>query len=312
MKKCLYCGKETANKNEMHESCSQKFFSSKIPPLIEFGLDDIYDLAAITVAKRISVPGVQSKLSLGYSQGNDKENRLTIVGLWGDYILKPPSAEYPSMPENESLTMQLAEYFGIRTVPNSLIRLKSGELAYICKRIDRDKKTKFPMEDMAQLTGKLTEQKYMGSLEQVGKAIKQFSSNPGLDLLAFFELNVFSFLTGNADMHLKNFSIIRKNDMYGLAPAYDLLSTRLLISEKKDNEESALSMNGKKRKFKREDFLQFSTTLGLPGKAVENSLSAFSKKMNFAKEFINNSFLPSESRQKYVELIFERAKRIEL
>jgi len=235
---------------------------------------------------------------------------MTVVGLWGEYILKPPCEEYPFMPENESLTMELAGYSGIQTVPNSLIRLKSGELAYITKRIDRVGNRKLPMEDTAQLSGKLTEQKYAGSLEQVGKVIRQFSSNPGFDLLRFFELNVFSFLTGNADMHLKNFSIILQNGLYGLAPAYDLLSTRLLIPEVNDREESALSMNGKKRKFNRDDFIKFSTNLGLPEKAVKNSLSSLSKKSETADEIISKSFLPIESKTQYSELIRERIGRI--
>ncbi|MCK5741004.1 MAG: HipA domain-containing protein [Chlorobi bacterium] len=307
--KCLYCFEQTTNTN-LHEGCSKKFYGTTVPPVLDFTAADMYDLATKVIGERVTVPGVQTKISMGVNKADKKQSRFTIIGLWGEYILKPPCAEYPFMPENESLTMKLAEYFGIQTVPNSLVRLKSGELAYITRRIDRVGKSKLPMEDMAQLTGRLTEQKYRGSLEQVGKAIAKYSSNPGFDLLNFFELNLFSFLTGNADMHLKNFSIIHKNNMYSLAPAYDLLSTRLLIPEDKDNEESALSMNGKKRKFNRPDFLQFSTTLGIAPKALENTLSAFSNKIKNAERLISNSFLESESQDMYLELMIERAKRI--
>ncbi|MDA3843448.1 MAG: HipA domain-containing protein [Candidatus Kapabacteria bacterium] len=307
--RCLFCFEQTTNTN-LHESCSKKFYGTPVPPVLDYAIADMYDLATNVIGERVSVPGVQTKISMGINNDDKRQSRLTIIGLWGEFILKPPGSEYPFMPENESLTMKLAEYFGIQTVPNSLIHLKSGELAYITKRIDRAGKTKFPMEDMAQLTGRLTEQKYRGSLEQIGKTIARYSSNPGYDLLNFFELNLFSFLTGNADMHLKNFSIIHKNNMYSLAPAYDLLSTRLLIPEDKDNEESALSMNGKKRKFNREDFLRFSTSLGLAPKAVENTMSTFSKKLKNADRIISNSFLEAESQVLYLELMLDRASRI--
>ena len=309
-KKCLYCCLPTENNSEYHEKCSVEFYGRAVPPILDFGLDDLSAMATIAIGDRVSVPGAQSKISLGYAMSDGKQKRMTVVGLWGEYILKPPCEEYPFMPENESLTMELADYFGIQTVPSSLIRLKTGELAYITKRIDRIGNRKLPMEDTAQLCGKLTEQKYAGSLEQVGKVIRQFSSNPGFDLLRFFELNVFSFLTGNADMHLKNFSIILQNGLYGLAPAYDLLSTRLLIPEANDREESALSMNGKKRKFNRDDFIKFSANLGLPEKAVQNSLSFLSQKSETAEKIISKCFLPIESRTLYSELIRERAGRI--
>src|SRR5690606_38986653 len=141
------------------------------------------------------------------------------------YILKPPTPHYQQLPEVEDLTMHLAALAKIKTVPHSLIRLQSGKLAYITKRIDRTKKGKLHMEDMCQLTERLTEHKYQGSYEQIAKAILKYSALPGLDLVNFFELVVFSFLTCNADMHLKNFSLIQQPGMgMVFSPAYDLVA----------------------------------------------------------------------------------------
>ena len=129
---------------------------------------------------------------------------------------------FQHLPENEDLTMHLAEAFNIPAAMHSLIRLKSGELAYITKRFDRIKKEKLALEDMCQLTETLTNDKYRSSMEKVGKCIEKYSTRPGLDNLIFFETAIFNFLTGNADMHLKNFALLttKENDIV-LSPAYD-------------------------------------------------------------------------------------------
>ena len=120
---------------------------------------------------------------------------------------KAPSKDYPEMPQNEYLTMRMAEMFGVRIVPSSLIRLTSGELSYITRRVDRkDSGEKIHMIDMFQIIEAID--KYKSSLEKVGKAIGNYSDNTLLDKLNFFELTLFCFLTGNNDMHLKNFSMI--------------------------------------------------------------------------------------------------------
>lgn len=190
--------------------------------------------------------GVQPKLSLDIQRGTawDLPGKFTIVGLWGNYILKPPTKTYPLAPELEDLTMHLALLSKISTVPHALIRLQSGSLAYITLRVDRSKSGKIHMEDMCQLTGKLTEHKYRGSYEQIGKAILKYSATPGLDLVNFFEQVVFAFLTGNTDMHLKNFSLLNVPGVgYTLCPAYDMLATALITD---DAEQMALTLNAKK------------------------------------------------------------------
>lgn len=210
-KRCLYCYLPLSKEEtDFHEKCCKKFFGTSTPPIFDYTNEEMQQLAEQIVSRSIAVTGVQPKLSLTLEKtANDpKKNRLTIVGLWGNFILKPPTSEFPNLSENEDLTMHLAKLFKIKTADHSLIRLKSGELAYITKRFDRINGDKLAMEDMCQLTETLTEDKYRSSIERVGKKIKQFSSVPGLDTINFFELVLFSFITGNADMHLKNFSLL--------------------------------------------------------------------------------------------------------
>ena len=235
MKRCLYCYLPfTGTETDFHSACSKKFFGLSNPPELPYTESQMEELAKQVVRSSVTVPGVQPKISLDLSKSHNKNEpkRFTIVGLWGEYILKPPTQNYPQLPEVEDLTMHLAEIAKIKTVPHSLIRLKSGSLAYITGRVDRTKNTKLHMEDMCQLTERLTEEKYNGSYEQVAKTILKYSKNPGLDVVNFFEQLVFSFLTGNADMHLKNFSLIKMNRMdnsgYVLSPGYDMLSTVLV------------------------------------------------------------------------------------
>ncbi len=311
-KKCLYCY-QPLNENEIdfHSKCAKKIFGTAQAPLLDYSLNQMQELAKKIVQSHVTVPGVQAKLSFHFEPKKGEENRLTLVGVWGNYILKPPTKQFANLPENEDLTMHLASLFKIKTVPHSLIRFKSGELAYITKRIDRVGEKKLPMEDMCQLSERLTEDKYKGSMEQVGKVIMEYSSNPLFDAQVFFELTLFSFITGNADMHLKNFSLIdSENGMTQLAPAYDLLSTRMVIPENDDPEELALTMNGRKRKFKRGDFLQLANSLKLNQKQVDNIFMRFQKAMSMALIFINESWLPKDKRIEYRELIQERANRL--
>lgn len=167
------------------------------------------------------------------------------------------------------------------------------------------------MEDMCQLSGRLTEAKYQGPIEQVGKLIRAHSSNPLFDCIRFFELALFSFLTGNADMHLKNFSLIYPlNGMIQLAPAYDLLATRLIIPEKDDPDEMALALNGKRRHLTGNDFKQFAQNLGLNDKQLSNILSRFSQALFSIKPPIDSGLLPEEKNKVFWNLISERARRL--
>lgn len=319
---CLFCY-ETLTDGEVdyHKKCSTKFFGNPIPPELPYTIDQINDLAEKIVLSKVTVTGVQPKLSLhlekkprsskGVVESKGIRDRLTIVGLWGSYIFKPPTEKYVELPENEDLTMHLAEIVGIKTVPHSLIRFKSGKLAYITRRVDRvgKKDIKIHMEDMCQLTERLTEHKYHGSMEQIGRAIQRYSSNPGIDVINLFEISLFSFLVGNADMHLKNFSLIETTiegeALVSLAPAYDLVATKLLIP--KDKEEFALQMNGRKSTLRVGDFNNYATYLEIHEKAATASFTRFKESLSPMVSFINRSFLSKELKEKYKKLLTERA-----
>lgn len=308
MAKCLYCYKEL-NDGELdfHKSCSKKIFGTTIVPDLSYTRDNLNDLAKQLIRSQTTLTGVQAKLSLDINKGTKSEGvRFTIVGLWGRYILKPQTYMFYHLPEVEDLTMHLAEIAKINVVPHSLIRFADGELCYITRRIDRtDKGEKLPMEDMCQLTERLTEHKYKGSYEQIAKAIQKFSSVPKLDLVNYWEQVVFSWVTGNADMHLKNFSLFcKENGNYTLTPAYDMLSTALVMPE--DIEELALTLNAKKRKIRKDDFVKSMQMSGLGNKIIDNIFSKFFKIKDKWFEFIDISFLPDEMKNDYKTIIDNR------
>ena len=307
MERCLYCYQPLEqNETDFHSRCSKKIFGTATPPLLPYSKADIESLALEVVRSQVTITGVQPKLSVDLEKEKGGEKRFTIVGLWGGYILKPQTEQYANLPENEDLTMHLARLAKINTVPHSLIRFKDGSLAYITKRIDRDKKgNKIPMEDMCQLTEKLTEQKYKGSHEQIAKKIVEFSAYPVLDLINYVEILLFCYLTGNADMHLKNFSLYKKIKETTLTPAYDLLSTKLVIPE--DTEELALTLNGKKRKLKRSGFDNLLKTMKVEDKVIENTYNKFRKVLPLWYDFIEISFLPNQMKIDYKALIEHRS-----
>ena len=311
MKQCLYCYQALIKDEiDFHASCSKKIFGSAIAPELPYSDKDMQALATEIIRSQVSVTGVQAKLSLEISASPTKANkRFTIVGLWGNYILKPQTENYLHLPEVEDITMHLAEIAKIPTVPHSLIRLKSGTLAYITKRLDRKGAEKIPMEDMCQLTERLTEHKYNSSYENIAKSILKYSTNPVLDEIMFYEQIVFSFLIGNADMHLKNFSLIKTSpNGYTLMPAYDMVATNLVNPT--DKEELALTLNGKKRKLNRADFETAFARNGLDKKSIERIISKFSKAIPAWKILINQSFIIDEMKTNLIDLITERAKRI--
>lgn len=297
-RKCLYCYQPLNEQEDgdYHERCSLKFFGIKTPPEFSYTMDQMTDLAKNVIERSIAVPGVQPKLSLTIvkdAMANGPRGRLTVVGaLGGNYILKPPSTHYPEMPANEHVTMRIAEdAFGIRTVPSSLIRLASGELAYITKRIDRTiDGEKIHMIDMFQILEAFD--KYKSSMERIGKAITAYSSSTLLDQFYFFELALFSYLIGNNDMHLKNFSIFNSKGGWNLSPAYDLLN--VTIANPKDEDELALTLEGKKSNFRPEHFQRFGIGLGLTEKQIQNTYTNFLKNKEKAFSWLDNSFLSQE------------------
>jgi serine/threonine-protein kinase HipA len=313
MKRCLYCYQPlNENETDFHKRCVKKFFQTEALPELPYTESDLLELAEDLIKSQRTVTGVQPKISLELEKTEKRAiPKLAIVGLWGDYILKPPNNDYRAMPETESLTMSLAESYGLKVVPFSLIRLKSGSLAYITRRIDRDKNGKIHMEDMCQLTERLTEDKYKGSYEQIGKTIRKYSLNPGLDVINFFEEVVFSFLTGNSDMHLKNFSLINQPGQgYVFSAAYDLISSKLLLPE--DTEEMALTLNARKNKIVMRDFEALANSLKIDPKTRARIFSRFSKILTTWEKRVAISFLPDELKQDYHQLILRNARKLNL
>lgn len=307
MSRCLYCYKELGEgMTDFHPACARKFFGVRTAPELPYVRGQLGDLARKVVRSQTTLTGVQAKLSLDINRGGRNEpDCFTIVGLWGRFILKPQTQSYRALPELEDVTMHLAEAVKISVVPHSLIRFSDGELCYITRRIDRlPDGRKVAMEDMCQLSERLTEYKYKGSYEQIAKLIRRYSSTPQLDVINFWEVVVFCWITGNADMHLKNFSLYNLMGGYTLTPAYDMLSTTLVMPE--DTEELALTLNGKKNRLRKADFHKAITASGVDEKVIENLSRRFSRALPKWFELIDSSFLPDDLKRQYKKLILRR------
>lgn len=307
---CLHCGKPI-NKEEgkWHSKCIKSFFGTSKLPIVDLTKEKLEKVALENTNKGYTVPGVQKKLSLHLAK--ESNPRLTLVNYPSGYILKPTTEEYVSLPEMEYLIMQMAKASGIHTVPFALIEISNtNEFAYITKRIDRvllDKPQKLAMEDFCQLDEKLTENKYRGSYERCGKIISKYSSQPGLDVADFFLRLLFSFVIGNSDMHLKNFSLIEtsvESGVYRLSEAYDMLSTNIVLPE--DSEQFALTMNGKKKNIRKKDFLVLANTIKLPPKSTQKMIEKIIKLEDKYIELCKDSYLPNDKKMELEKLIRER------
>lgn len=310
--RCHICLQPLENGGCYHPVCCKRLFGVPNPPSLPYSWGQINDLAERFVRRHVTVPGAQPKLSVHLEpDGSNRSARFTLVGLDGNYVLKPPVERFPEMPELEHMTMCMARACGISTAECGLIPLEDGRLSYITKRMDRNGDAKLHMEDMCQLTDRLTDQKYRGSMEQVGKAIRRHCSNPMFDVLRLFDVSLFCFLTGNADMHLKNFSLLyRPGGEIALSPAYDLLPTVLLLPQ--DTEETALTLNGRKQRLTASDFEQFGTCLGLTGKQIDNARSRLRASLPAAFEILQGDTCSSAAKQQYTALMDARARRLDL
>ena len=272
------------------------------------------ELARQVIRSSASVTGVQAKMSLDVNRGGKNEPaKFTIVGLWGKYIFKPQSGHYPCLPELEDLTMKMAEAAHIRTVRHTLIRLADGELGYLTLRMDRGRKgEKISMLDMCQLTNRLTEHKYYGTYQQLAETIKKYSSAPMLDVQRYWEVVLFSWITGNSDMHCKNFSLIDTGDgEYALAPAYDLLA--VLLADPNDTEEMAMSftVGGNKSGFDRNTFMTAFMQSGIPVAVAEKLIERMKGYIPEWKVIIGQSFLPEKMKTDYCQLLDRRVERLD-
>ncbi len=311
--RCYICGEELPTTETIyHKKCTKKLFHSQNIPTLHYTQEELNELAKNIIAKRVSVPGVQPKLSLHLEKKNTGTDRLTLVGLEGNYILKPQTEQWKHVPEAEHFCMLFARLCNIETADFGLIPLKSGELSFITRRMDRTEKGSLHMEDFCQLSNKMTAQKYNGSMEQIGKLIRIHSSVPGLDLIRLFEITIFSFLTGNSDMHLKNFSLIQNllpEPHWQLSQFYDLVPVKIILPA--DTDELALMLNGKKSKLTKTDFFTFGEKLDLSNiqikKTFEKMLNTTHKKLEKA---LSCSFIPIEMKEDFRELFADRWNRV--
>ncbi len=309
MNKCLFCYRPLGKgEKDMHQACVKKFFGTTTLPTFDYTVQQLDRLALEIIKDKTSLTGVQPKLSLHL---NDHEGsmRLTIVGLWGGYICKPQTTRYEMMPEVEDLTMHLAEAAHIGVVPHTLMRMADNSLCYLTRRIDRTPAgEKIAMEDMCQLTERQTEDKYRSSYERVGKAILGYSSLPKMDVTNFFEVVLFCWLTGNNDMHLKNFSMYTAGHNVRLTPAYDLLNAAII--NPRDDEELALTLNGRKKKLQREDFVKAAGVLGIQPVVVSRLIDKYARLAPKLEEVIGNSFVKNSLQAEFASLLHERLGRL--
>ena len=309
MPKCLYCYKEldAIDAVDYHPKCIKAFYGTMSAPALPYRLDEMEKLAKEVVELSVSVPGMQPKLSLGWIKNTLEKGyygRLTIMdALKGMYILKPQNIKYQQMPENEHLSMKLAELFKIDVVPSNMIRLVSGELCYISKRVDRKKDhSKIHMIDFLQILE--LENKYLGTMENLGKTIGELSVNTLMDKLRFFELAVFNFIIGNNDMHLKNFSMWLSEMGWVLSSAYDLLNVKLILPSDKDD--TALLLGGKKKNFKKSYFDRLGEMLNLNDKQMNSTYKKLEEWLPKAIQLIEMSFLNDLNKLHYKEIITQR------
>ena len=312
---CLCCNKpinQTATSYEhdvqWHKKCIKGFFGTTSLPELCISEETLKLLAVESTNKGYTVPGVQKKLSLHLTE--DKEPRLTLVNYPTGYILKPQTEEYENLPEAEYLIMQMARSTGIKTVPFALIKM-GEQFAYITKRIDRvkdkDGVIMLAMEDFCQLEERLTQDKYKGSYERCAKIITRYSMRSGFDLSELFLRLVFSFVVGNSDMHLKNFSLIGTCEgicEYVLSDAYDMLPVNAVLPE--DKEQFALTMNGKKSNIRRKDFLVFAEKIGIQIPVGEKIMKDVASREETYLSMCDDSYLPQKLKLSLKEIIKER------
>src|SRR3989338_2918936 len=275
-------------------------FNLSVEPTLPLSLPDI-PLQAQAMVGKMSISGVQPKLSLRL----DKAKRtLMSVAAGGEYILKPQIQQFPHIPENENCCMDIAVALDIDVPPHCLLPLKDGTLAYVVKRFDRDGEKKIHQENFYQILEK--KDKYAGSLEEIGKKLKDISAVPGLDVQLFFERVVLNFLIGNGDAHFQNYSITYQGDGVRLAPAYDLVCTKLVIPGEED---SALTLHGKRNHLTRNDVDAFADTLEIPEKVRYQKFVGMLSRM---KQLIEANRLPAAFRGKFTEIVDSRYHRLKV
>ncbi len=302
-----------------YEPCGDNKYSTKGLKLLSSTLEDLNDLPftqeeqlkeAASRAVKMSIQGVQPKLS---ARLKVKEKMFEVVDRYGDYILKPQSNFYPEVPENEDLSMRMAHIAGIEIPLHGLVYSIDGRFTYFIKRFDRyGKKKKRSLEDFAQLAGKSRETKYDFSMEKIVAILDEYCTFPVIERIKLFRLTIFNFLIGNEDMHLKNYSLITRNNKVELSPGYDLLNTTIALPN--PQEEIALPLAGKKRNLNSNVLISYwgKERLGLNDKVINQVVSTFTKMWDEWERLINISFLSQKMKGNYLELLNSRRERLKL
>lgn len=302
-----------------YQPCGDKKYSDKGLKLLSRNLTQLKDLpltqeeqlreAAIR-ADKMSIQGVQPKLS---AKLNIKDEVFDVVDRGGEYILKPQNNFYPEMPENESLTMKMAELIGIEVPLSGMIYSSDGKFTYFIKRFDRyGRNKKLSVEDFAQLAGKSRETKYDYSMEKLVTLIDTFCTFPAIEKVKLFRLTIFNFLVGNEDMHLKNFSLITRDNKVELSPAYDLLNTTIMVP--KSQEEIALPLAGKKRNLNAKILVDYfaKERMRLNDTIISQVLNKINLEFGNWENLIKISFLSNDMKEKYIELLKKRRLTLDL
>lgn len=302
---CLCCQKETNSAEAYHNKCLKDLFGVNYAPKITFGVADL-PARVSQAAGKMSISGVQIKASVKLNPAN---KQLEIAAEGGTHILKPEPTEYPELPQNENLVMNMARELKMKVPAHGLFEMADGKFCYIIKRFDRiTDGGKVHKEDLAQLLELPTDAKYSGSLEAVGNVVKAHTANPYLELFDFFQRVAFNFAVGNGDMHLKNWSLLTPaTGENSLTPCYDFVDSKMYLPNEDD---SALPMGGKKNKLQRDDFDKFAKYLGLDSKAAANAINSI---IEFEPKFFamtHGSFLSSPRQGQLLKIIAERIQRL--
>lgn len=318
--RCLCCGEIIDDgsaeecKMRWHKRCVKKFFNTTELPILDMTRDVENRLVRIGVGRGLTVPGVQKKMSLHLKDDGEAPARLTLVDFPTGYIMKPQTERYKNLPEYEWLAMRIAQEVGIKIVPFALYDI-GEELVYLTRRIDREfddeSVVRYAMEDFCQLDERLTEDKYKGSYERCVRIVREYSKRPGVDISEIFLRLVVSYVVGNSDMHLKNFSLIETTPggrEYVLSSAYDILPAKLV--EPEDFEEMALGLNGKKNGLQQRDFLEFAEYCRIGEVAGLRMIMQICGMREEFKKLVMDSFLPEDKKEGMVAFIDERCERL--
>lgn len=299
-----------------YQLCKDVKYSAKGLKLLSPKLKELHDFPftakeqrelAYQQASKISIQGIQPKLSVRL---NIVESKFEMVDQGGTFIFKPPHQIFDELPQNEDLTMRLAQLVELEVPLHGMIYNRDDSLTYFIRRFDRlPRGHKLGVEDFSQLMGYSRDTKYESSMEKIIAVIEKHCTFPLLEKLKFFRLIVFNFLVGNEDAHLKNFSIIRREEKVELSPVYDLVNSSIVV---RTREEIALSLRGKKSKLSRFDLVDYfgKERLGLSAEVLEEEIHRFQKVNSSWDELLGKSFLSQSYQDKYLKVLSERRSRL--